>query len=265
MDIEPLKQILLPFVAVLPRILALFAVFPVLGRELFPGLVRRAVAVSLSLVLFPVVSPGIVEGALSSPTLLAAVIGKEVVLGLLMGYLAGVVFWVAESVGFFIDNQRGATIASVFNPLSGAQTSPTGSLLFQLTAVLFFTGGGFLLLLSALFESYRIWPVFSFFPRFQAGFSGFFLGQADRIMELTVLLGGPVIIALFASELGLGLISRFAPQLNVFFLSMPVKSGIAVLLLALYLGFLVSFFREEFAAVRLLPALLGGPLGAPQP
>lgn len=265
MDIEPLKQILLTFMVILPRILAVFAVLPFMSRELFPGLVRRSIVISFSLVLFPSLSSGLVAGALSSPALLAAVVVKEAVLGLLIGYLAGVIFWVAESVGYFIDNQRGATIASVFNPLSGTQTSPVGSLLFQMTTVLFFTGGGFLLLLSAVFESYRIWPVFSFFPSFGTGFSGFFLEQTDRIMRLTVLLGGPVIIALFASELGLGLISRFAPQLNVFFLSMPVKSGIAVLLLVLYLGFLVSFFREEFAAVRLVPEILGGLIGAPPP
>lgn len=249
MDITPLKQILLTFMVLTPRLLAAFSILPFLNREVMPGLVRNSAALVFVLILYPMGAP-LTAGNLPAYPLLVALIAKEVFLGCLMGFLAGVLFWAAEGMGIFIDNQRGAGMGGFFDPISGSQTSSLGTLLLQLITVLFFSGGGFLLLLGVIFESYRVWPVFSFFPHLTPGFSDFFLAQADRIMRLTVLLGGPIVIVMFISEIGLGLINRFAPQLNVFFISMPIKSGIAVFLLVLYVRFIEVYFEEEFLGFK---------------
>ena len=89
---------------------------------------------------------------------------------------------------------------------------------------------------------------------------GFFIAQFVLIAQMAVLVGGPVIIAMFLSELGLGFVSRFAPQLNVFFLSMPVKSGVATLMLVLFWGVMVVFFGDmlrELDVPDLLEKLFG--------
>jgi type III secretion protein T len=65
-------------------------------------------------------------------------------------------------------------------------------------------------------------------------------------MALAVLLASPMLIALFVSELGLGLINRFAPQLNVFFLSMPIKSAVGMLVLIFYMQYLLAFIGDGF-------------------
>jgi type III secretion protein T len=69
----------------------------------------------------------------------------------------------------------------------------------------------------------------------------------------------PVIIVLFFAEFGLGLMNRFAPQLNVFILSMPIKSGLAMFLFVIYMEFLFDYFKVEFLrvpnALRLLEHL----------
>ena len=262
MDMEAFRHVLFAILVTSPRIVAAFGVIPFMGKQILHGMTRNSIVLSFAIPLFPMVLPGVPKDMPALP-LLAAVILKEAIVGLMLGFVAGIIFWAAESVGYFIDNQRGATMANVFDPMTGTQTSPLGSLLLQLTAVLFFAGGGFLVLLSAIYESYRLWPIFSFFPRFDAGFSEFFLGQADLLMQLTVLLGGPIVIALFVSEMGLGLINRFAPQLNVFFLSMPIKSGIAIFLLILYLTFLVSYFGEEIVRLKALTNLIGDVMSAP--
>jgi type III secretion protein T len=63
-------------------------------------------------------------------------------------------------------------------------------------------------------------------------------------MYLAVVFAGPLIIAMFLAEFGLALVSRFAPQLNVFVLAMPVKSGVGLFVLALYIPFLFSYLRD---------------------
>jgi len=82
----------------------------------------------------------------------------------------------------------------------------------------------------------------------------FFLSQVDGLMRSAFLLASPILIAVFLTEFCLGLMNRFVPQMNVFFLSMPVKSGVASFLIILYLMVLVYFFTESFAE---LPDLFG--------
>ncbi len=74
---------------------------------------------------------------------LAMLIAKEVLLGLLIGFVAAIPFWAIEASGFLIDNQRGAAMGSLFNPSLGSQTSPTGLLLTQTLITLFFASSAF--------------------------------------------------------------------------------------------------------------------------
>jgi type III secretion protein T len=241
-EIADYKHVILTITVCLPRMLTAFTVIPFLGGQVLNGLVRNSILLSFMLVLYPMLSPTI-PADLELSFSLVIVLFKEIVIGMLIGFLAGILFWVAEGVGFFIDNQRGASMASTIAPTSGDQTTPLGSLLFQLITVLFFSSGGFLVFLSGLFESYRVWPVLTFFPSLDNDFALFFLHQADRLMLLVLLLSAPVIIAIFAAELGLGLINRFSPQLNVFFLSMPIKSGVASFILILYVTIFLGYFQ----------------------
>lgn len=255
---ESAKICFLSLVMSMARLGAVFYVVPFMGQQVMPGMIRNCIAVCFSLVVYPLAASGIRP---ETPMVYLSFIAvKEVFIGTLIGFLASVIFWTAEGIGFFIDNQRGATIASTIDPMSGSQTSPLGSLVFQMVTAFFFVSGGFALLLSVIYESYRIWPVFSFFPGIDTDFALVFLETADRLMRMVVILASPVIISVFISELGLGLISRFAQQLNVFFLAMPVKSAVACWILILYLSFLIEFFRAGFFRIDLIPATLGSVL-----
>ena len=70
------------------------------------------------------------------------------------------------------------------------------------------------------------------------------LGQLDTLVRTALLLSAPAIIAMFLAELGLALISRFAPQLQVFFLAMPIKSALALFVLVMYMGTLLDYSGE---------------------
>ncbi len=137
-------------------------------------------------------------------------------------------------------------MASVFDPLYGESTSPLGMLFLQLVTVLFFATGGFLVFLQGIFEGYRLWPVFEFFPRIGNNLPLFFLGKVDQLMRTDVLIAAPILIAIFLVDLSLGMVNRFVPQLNVFFLSMPVKSGVASFLFVLSLTVIVSYYLSTW-------------------
>ena len=247
MDIEQVAQTLYIFSLASARMMALFMMMPFLSKHsLGSAMIRNGVVASFSLITYPLVDYSLGQQTLGGwYTLL--IIAKEVGIGLALGYVINIPFWAIESVGFFIDNQRGATMASALNPLSGSQTSPLGILLTQALVTLFFISGTFLFMLYSLYQSYRLWPVFEFFPVFAINGPEFFLAQLDTLMRLTVLLGGPVVIVMFLSEFGLALVSRFAPQLNVFILAMPIKSAVGIALLGIYAGFIIHYFNDLLA------------------
>jgi len=229
-----------------PRLLAAMSVMPFLSKSFFGGaLIRNGVVLSLSIFLFPIVDDGYRPGSMV-PIMYAVIIVKEAIIGICLGWLAALPFWALEAVGFFIDNQRGSTMASSVNPLTGTQASPIGILFVQTFTTLFFIGGNFLALMGALYTSYYTWPIFSFFPRIELSSADFFLAQLDYFMSTVVIFAAPLIACMFLAEFGLGLVSRFAPQLNVFFLSMPVKSLVSMVMLTFYASILMRVFGERY-------------------
>ena len=189
---------------------------------------------------------------------------REALIGFLIGFFGAIPFWVAENVGNFIDNQRGATMGEVYSPLSGTQVSTTGIFFTQIFSTVFFVGGAVFLFLGALYKSYAVWPVFvpgsvpslDFAPNAPLQV----LGTLDGMLRTTVIIAAPVIIVMFLATIGLGFVNRTAPQLNVFFLSMPIKSAIGVALLIVYLPFIMDMlmYTRDTAILDPARALLGG-------
>lgn len=231
-----------------PRMMSALLLSPFFGDQFIQGMARQVVIISLSLMAIPITLQAGIQMPEGNfwPVFLLGVLIKEIALGMLIGFATGVVFWIAEGTGFFIDNQRGSSMAEMFDPMSGGSSSPFGVLFTKVLGVLFFLGGGFTAFLTIMYDSYLTWPVFSFFPEFQPTFAQASLGLLDNIMGLIVTYSAPIIIAMFIAEFGLGLMNRFSPQLNVFFLAMPVKSGIASILIIFYLVFLMEFFKGQF-------------------
>jgi type III secretion protein T len=244
----PLQDTLLMLTFTLPRMTAALVFSPFFGQQFIQGMARQVVIISLTLIAVPIVaftaSPA--DVASKSGLVFGVIIAKEIALGLILGYVSGLAFWIAEGTGFFIDNQRGSSMAEVQDPVSGSSTSPFGILLTKIVAVLFFIGGGFHAFLVLLYESYRLWPVFTYFPAFNPNLPVAALGILDSITGFIVLFAAPLVLAMFLAEFGLGLMNRFSPQLNVFFLAMPVKSAVASLLIILYLGVLTGLLQDQF-------------------
>ena len=232
-------RLILAAILAMARIGGAFAICPALTESMIPGVARRASVLGFTMLVVPMVlremPPG--EPILWSFALVAL---KEAMIGFFLGFFAAVPFWVAENVGNFIDNQRGATMGEIFSPLSGAQVSTLGVFFTQIVSTLFFVGGVIFIFLGALYKSYRIWPVFVEKVSFAPHTPGFILNHLDSMLQTTIVISAPIIIIMFLATIGLGLVNRTAPQLNVFFLSMPVKSALGIALLVIYLPFILD-------------------------
>ena len=217
----------------MPRFLAAFSLLPFFSTQVVPGMLRQGVATSLCLLLVPFVADQTASVPISGTTLVVIII-KEVIVGVLIGYPLAVLFWAIEGIGFYVDNQRGSAMASSADPLTGQDSTPLGILFAQAFTVYFMSSGAFLLMLGVFYQTYQIWPVADFVPSFGGAGPTFYLGMFDRLLRMIVVLSAPLIVAMFLAEFALALVSRFAPQLQVFFLAMPIKSALSILLLIFY-------------------------------
>lgn len=236
-----------------------FLICPVLTESMIPGVARRAAMLALAWLVIPVVHDTMPPGE-PGVWMFALLGAKEAFIGAFIGFFAAIPFWVAENVGNFIDNQRGATMGEVFSPLNGAQVSTTGIFFSQVVSTIFFVGGAIFIFLAALYKSYAVWPVFGSWVELAPDAPARILGVLDGMLKTTVVISAPVIIIMFLATLGLGLVNRTAPQLNVFFLSMPVKSALGIAMLVIYLPFIMDMLMYTKDAEILGPvrALFGG-------
>jgi type III secretion protein T len=224
----------------LPRLFAIFAVVPFLSGTMITGVVRNGLLLTLALFMAPAAG----EMPALPAVMWVAIAAKEALIGLLLGLGFGIFIWAIQSVGDLIDFQTGAGNASFFDPVAGHQNGPTGEFLGWLVIALFVAGGGLLALVGVIVDSYRLWPVASFFPNVGKVLEEFAIRQGDTLFLWIVKLASPVLLVLLLVELGIGLIGRVAPQLNIFVFAQPIKSLLATLMMLLFLYFVYESLQE---------------------
>ena len=232
-------RLILAAILAMARIGGAFALCPALTESMIPGIARRAAILGISALALPFIMSEMPAGE-PSLLLFSAIAVKEAFIGFLLGFFAAIPFWIAENIGNFLDNQRGATMGEVYSPLSGTQVSTLGIFFTQIVSTLFFVGGVVFIFIGALYKSYLIWPVFGDRISFVADAPVQMLRTLDIMLRTTVVIASPVIIIMFIATIGLGFVNRTAPQLNVFFLSMPVKSALGIAMLIIYLPFILD-------------------------
>jgi type III secretion protein T len=212
---------------------AFIAATQILTQQIVPRIARTASVLVLALPLTPLLVPA-VPALMTNLPLYMLSFAKEAALGFIMGYLLFWLFWAVQTAGTVIDNQRGTAIASSIDPPQGHGASPMGILFSQAFTTCFFSLGRFLVVVGLVCTSHTAWPVTSFLPIFDPDVPKLILEVVDTGMRLCVRLSAPIIVIMFVAEFALAMVSRFAPQVQVFILAMPIKSAIAMLILLFF-------------------------------
>lgn len=222
---------MMSFIWPLVRILALLAAAPVLGNAAIPTRVKIGLGVLVTLIIAPTigplpkVEPGSLEGLL--------ILGQQVIIGLAMGFTVRIIFSAVEMAGEIAGLQMGLGFATFFSPRSDGSTLVVGRFLGLLATLTFLAMNGHLLMLSALAESFSVFPISA--EPFSAGGWKMLAGWGGKIFEAGLGLALPVVTALLIVNLALGILTRAAPQLNIFAVGFPITLmvGMAALMLSL--------------------------------
>ena len=214
------------------------------GGAMGSGLIRNALIVMFALPVIPMMQAHPADFSSKPLVELIWVYGEELLIGLIVGFCAAIPFWAIDMAGFVIDTMRGASMSTVLNPLMGLQSSIFGMLFTQILGVLFLVTGGFNALLSALYQSYSSLP-----PEAALSFNNelltFISQQWQMMSDMCLSFALPAMVVMILVDVALGLVNRSVEQLNVFFLSMPIKSILVVFLLLVSMHFALSHYLTQ--------------------
>ncbi|MGI9436202.1 MAG: type III secretion system export apparatus subunit SctT [Geminicoccaceae bacterium] len=242
--LEPAFDYLIAMSIAMARGTGIAIIMPLFLRTGITGILRSGVVIAISLPLLPYVFAELTRVEAPGMLFVISVVLKEGFIGFLLGIAFGLPFWGIEAAGDVIDFQRGSTGATMVDPSQVSEASVTGTFLVLVMLTLFVVVGGMTIVVDTLYKSYAIWPIFDFTPKLSVQSAVLFFGLLDEVMRLAFVIAGPVIIAMFLGDAILASITRFAPQLNVFVLSMGVKSAIFVALMPIYAVFLVDYLGQ---------------------
>ena len=216
-----LSPLFWPFV----RVLALFSALPVLGQRLVPARVRVGLAF-LIVVAAQGSLPPMPQVVLDSPLAFMLVL-QNILIGLTLGFAVRIVFAAVEFGGELIGLQMGLNYAGFFDPASGGQATATSRFFGTIVGLLFIVINGHLLVVAAVAQSFRAFPVapepFAFLRALQPQVWG------SEVFALGLWIALPLIAMLLFVNLVLGIISRVAPQMNVFAIGFPVTLGVGLI------------------------------------
>lgn len=222
------------------RMIPLVQIVPYLGGKATPQVVKMGLAMALSLLVVPVLW-GSREALPESTILIAALIAKEVLIGLTLGFVAALVFEAIRMAGQIIDTARGQTMATALVPQLPERISVSADFLYQMAIAIFLILGGHRIFLAALTRSYIVFPVHEF-PSFDVdgiAIATMLARWTADSFNIAMMMAFPVVASILLADLLLALVNKAAPGINVFFLGMPLKALLGVLALMLSLDILI--------------------------
>jgi flagellar biosynthetic protein FliR len=252
----------------LTRTLAILVQVPVLGGRMVLNQVKIGLGILLAMVMLPwqTTLRGGVELVPDAPSLTLAAfglaIGRELLVGILAGFAATLTFSAVQIAGHLMDMTSGFNAGQTLNPALEQPGSVMDQMVSMVALLLFLVMNGHHLVLIGLQQTFSVVPLNSTWP---VGLSTP-AAMAENLVRLTSLLitagiqiSLPVVGTLLLADLTLGLLARVAPQVQVFYLGLPLKIGLGLLILALAFPVIFPALAALFESLaRRMLFLLGG-------
>lgn len=240
----------------LTRILGLISTAPLFGNMSVPARVKIGLGIMLAMIIAPTVPALPALDPTSLPGLLILV--QQLIIGISMGFAMRIVLAGTEMAGEIASMTMGLGFATFYDPQSRGHSSAISQLLALLTLMIYLSTDLHLVLLSTLAQSFSSMPISA------APISGEGLRQVvnwgGRIFSAGIQLSLPIVAALLITNMALGILTRAAPQLNIFGIGFPITIGVGFAMIALALPYLatplVHVLQEGIDAIQRITAAM---------
>jgi len=241
------------FLLVLTRSSGIFFISPFLGSMNISLKIRACAAILVAVIIFPVVVKMYTINAPDTTIMFAFTVVKELFIGWLIGLVGYITLAAVSMAGKIMDMQVGFAVVQMMDPTTQQQSGMIGTFLNNLTLIYFVVTNGHYVILSALAESFRIIPINSMvwndsLPQLMIDLTaGIFINGMKIAM--------PVTFAILLTNVGLGILARTMPQMNIFVVGIPMQLMIGTTMISMVLPFYILFldviFNEMYANISI--------------
>ncbi|MFP4015811.1 MAG: flagellar biosynthetic protein FliR [Halanaerobiales bacterium] len=244
------------FLLILVRFSGLFLITPMLSSRLVPARVKIGLAFLFTIVSFPVI-----DGSHLMPSheiMILMEVLRELLVGLVIGFIVYLVFAIFQLAGRFVDMRMGFAIVNVTDPIHGSTVPLMGQYKNILITLLFLVINGHHIMIRAISRSFEMIPLGGAVLT-NAGFE-LIIKNIGELFLIAFMVALPVIATLFIVDIILGFLARTIPQLNIFVVGLPLKILVGLIMMTLALNIIIEFsgqlFHDMFQEVYKLLQLL---------
>ncbi len=232
---------LLGFVMVLTRISAFFLVIPVFSWKSIPVRIKVAVALLIT-IFFSMIMPPVIDSRQVSLLEAILLIANEATYGLALGLTVAVVFSAVKLSGRIIERQMGFAMGQILDPLTGESAQPLSMLLEMIFIILFLSANGHHLFLLIISRSYDAFPAGSI-PTITV-LTGGVIKAGSTMFVAGLRLAAPILAAFLVLMVILAVLARIVPEMNILFISFPLRIGLGLLMATIFVPFINGFVAE---------------------
>jgi len=210
------------------RIISAFATTPVYSHASIPSQVKVFLSIIIAYIIFSITSPAKIAVDFNVWWLFAMAI-KEIIVGLIIGFSLNLVFYGFNFAGTFIGFDMGLAMAQVLNPVEETNGNVIGEIIYFLALMIFFIIDGHQYIIRALTFSFQIIPIGEF--KASEELFNLIIKYSSMVFIISIKIAAPILVSFFLIHIAEGILSRMIPQMQVFFVTQPLKIGIGFLLL----------------------------------
>jgi flagellar biosynthetic protein FliR len=229
------------FMLILTRVGGILFTAPVFESSNIPVPVKIGLSAALALIFFPQVGFRFEQ---ESVAVLGGAMAGEMAIGMIIGLAARLIFAAVDMAGQVVGFQMGLGIVSVFDPFTQSQTSLVSQFKNLIAMLLFFSFNAHHLFLLAMAKSYQLVPVAGL--SFSSSLSQLMISLSGGMFVLALQIGAPVLAINLFVNVGLGVVARTVPQINVLIVSFPLTIGVGLLALGMALPFVAEVLKKSF-------------------
>lgn len=234
------------FMLVVARLSGMFLVTPVFSSPLIPARIKVMALVALAAVLTPIVAPAGTEVPAGAVELLVAV-GTETLVGLGLGYAVAIVFASVQVAASFIDTSIGFSMATIVDPATRTQGAVLGAFYSVVATLCFLAINAHHWMLAGFKRSFETVPVGGV-PDLEQMATNVF-ATFGGLFAMAFQIAAPVLVTLLLCDVVLGIVARVTPQMNVFFVGVPLKIGVGLVAIIIALPSFAGFFEARVSDV----------------
>ncbi|MEW8992974.1 fused FliR family export protein/FlhB family type III secretion system protein [Clostridium sp.] len=235
------------FLMIFMRITSLLFTVPTFFPTGTPSIAKIGVGLIISMILSPIISTEALP-EINNIFVFTMLIGKEIMIGICLGYIVNLLFSVVQMAGQIMDFSIGFSMMSLFDPVAGENISVIGRLMYWICLAVFMLVDGHLILVQCLIDSFTSVPIGS--VTFNKEILGYIIQVIFEFFTIGIKIAVPIMLIILMTEIVLGLVSRVMPQLNAMILGMPIKIFVGLATFVISIPLIMKIIASNFDAIK---------------